>query len=190
MDQSTLPLSGYFQRLARLVLILVCLLLPFLPAQSQASMERADTAFWEQIKAVSDGFTEYADKNGVFPAFNQFGGQMLPVVMKALDGNLANPYFKERQELVRQIRLEERMMHDVDFRYMMDKTLDDERIDYYRVNPPADWKGIPGTIVGVGNSKGDVIAFFGIGADGKPLADTTEHEIQVRFAVVHLNQKH
>lgn len=178
-----------FSKLARLVLILICLQIPFLPAQSQASMERADTAFWEQIKAVSDGFTEYADKNGAFPAFNQFGGQMLPVVMKALDGNLTNPYFKERQDLVRQIRLEERMMQDVDFRYMMDKTLDDERIDYYRENPPADWKGIPGTIVGVGNSKGDLIAFFGIGADGKPLADTTDHEPQVRFAVVHLNQK-
>lgn len=158
------------------------------PAFCQASMEKADATFWQQVQSVSEGFTEYAQKNGIFPAFNMFGGEMLPVVRKALGSNLSNPYYQERQELVRHIRLEERMMADVDFRYMTDNTLDDERIDLYRSNPPSDWRGIPGTIVGVGNSKGDLIAFFGIGADGKPLADTVDNGINVKFAVVHLEK--
>lgn len=186
MAHGNFPSSKVFFKLVRLVLILCCFIAH--PALGQASMEKADSAFWQQVKAVSEGFTEYAEKNGVFPAFNMFGGQMLPVVRKALDSNLANPYYPERQELVRQIRLEERMLADVDFRYMTDKTLDDERIDYYRTNPPSDWKGIPGTIVGVGNSKGDLITFFGIGADGKPLSDTNENETNVKFAVVRLNK--
>lgn len=172
------------------LVFVACLSLLFSPilVLAQANVERCNETFWKQIEAVSEGFTDYAQKNGAFPAFNMFGGQMLPVVRKALDDNLTNPYYHDRQELVRQIRLEERMMADVDFRYMTDKTLDDERIEYYRSNPPSDWRGIPGTIVGVGNSKGDLIAFFGIGADGKPLANTTGDETQVKFAVVHLEK--
>ncbi len=153
-------------------------------AYAQASMENADSAFWKQIQAVSEGFNEYAHDNGAFPAFNMFGGQMVNVVRKALSDNLTNPYYEDRQQLVRHIRLEERMMSDIDFRFFTDKTLDDERIDYYRTSPPADWQGIPGTIVGVGNSKGDLIAFFGIGADGKPLSDKVGDGVQLKFAVV------
>ncbi len=174
--------------IAKTGLVLIMLLQLIKPVSCQPSMEQADTVFWEQVQAVSEGFTEYAHKNGVFPAFNMFGGEMLPVVRKALDGRLTNPYYEDRQPLVRNIRLEERMMADVDFRYMSDKTLDDERIDLYRCNPPADWRGIPGTIVGVGNSKGDLIAFFGIGADGKPLADTSNDTVHVKFAVVRLEK--
>ncbi len=178
-----------FQLVTKVCMILMLqLIMVNAPAMCQPSMEKADSAFWEQVQAVSEGFTEYAHKNGAFPAFNMFGGEMLPVVRKALDGRLTNPYYEDRQPLVRNIRLEERMMADVDFRYMSDKTLDDERIDLYRSNPPADWRGIPGTIVGVGNSKGDLIAFFGIGADGKPLADTSNDTVHVKFAVVRLEK--
>lgn len=169
---------------------IICLQLAMIlqPVFAQPSMEKADAAFWQQVQSVSDGFAEYAHENSRFPGFNQFGGEMVPVVRKALGGNLANPYYGERQDLVRHIRLEERMMADVDFRFFSDKTLDDERVDTYRTNPPSDWRGIPGTIVGVGNSKGDMIAFFGIGADGKPLADTVDNGINVKFAVVHLEK--
>lgn len=169
-------------------IIALCLQLAMLSALAQANPEKADAEFWQQVQDVSDGFKDYAHENGVFPAFNMFGGQMLPVVRKALGDKLTNPYYKDRQDLVRQIRLEERMMAHVDFRYMTDKNLDDEQIQRYRTNPPADWRGIPGTIVGVGNTKADTIAFFGIGADGKPLADTVGDDINVKFSVVHLEK--
>ena|GEM_PF-4367133 len=175
-------------KISHLLVLLVLQLIIAMPSIAQASLELADDAFWKQIQAVSEGFNDYAHTNGAFPAFNMFGGQMVPVVRKSLADNLTNPYYKDRQQLVHQIRLEERMMADIDFRFFTDKTLDEERIDYYRTNPPAEWQGIPGTIAGVGNSKGDLIVFFGIGADGKPLADKVGDGMSLKFAVIQLEK--
>lgn len=158
---------------------------------AQANLKQANDIFFAKVRTVAKGFENYAKTNGKFPEFFGYGGgQMVYVLQDSLSGNLDNPYYADRINLVPDGKLRDQMSSEVDFRFFPDDKLNDDRIEIYKTNPPSDWLGEPGIIAGVGSKDETMILFFGVGSDGKPLRENTSDGSlgAVRFALARRNK--
>jgi hypothetical protein len=158
---------------------------------AQANLKQVNDTFFAKVQTVAKGFEDYSKEHGRFPEFFGYGGgQMVYVLQDSLRGNLDNPYYDDRIRLVPDGKLRDQMTGEVDFRFFADDKLNDDKVETYRTNPPADWLGVPGIIVGVGSKDESMVLFFGVGPDGKPLREPTGDGLPgpVRFAVAKRNK--